>query len=121
MLLNTDLENMYEFTRKGWGPRVAENEVSTNLEFVNRHPKLYLVMKEQNDNNKGNITFAAGSGKLVISEVCISPWIANVSLSMRVRTPDVRVFICACLYLHPPKLVTQKPCLLPLKRGNYLR
>jgi len=70
-LLSTELENMYAFKHKAWGPRVAENEVPTNLEFANRHPKLYVLLKELDDPNKGNINFAAGSGKLIISEVCV--------------------------------------------------
>jgi hypothetical protein len=105
-LLRADLE-------KARNPVIVENEVPANLESVTRNPMLYGVLKDQEDTDQANITATAESGKLVVSEVCINPWIENVSLSMRVLTPDIRVFICACLYLNPPKLVTQKLRLLP--------
>jgi hypothetical protein len=101
--LRADLENIYAFTHKEWNPHVVENAVPANLEFVNRSPRLYVVLKDQKDTDQANVTTPVDSGKLAVSELCISPWIANVSLSMRVRTPDVRVFICACLYLHSQK------------------
>jgi len=112
-LLKADLENIYAFTHKEWNPHAVENEVPAKLEFVNRHPRLYVVLNSQEDTEQANKTVTAVSGKLVVFKVCISPWIANVSLLMGVRTADVSVFICACLYLHPPKLVTQKLRLLP--------
>jgi len=116
-LLRDDLEHIYAFTHKEWNPHVVENEVPASLEFVNRSPSLYVVLKNQEDTDQTNTTATPGSGKLVISEVCMSSWIANVS-SMRVRTPDVCIFVCACLYIHPPKLVTQKLSLLPRKKAT---
>jgi hypothetical protein len=107
-VLKADLEKIYAFTHKERDPRLLEYEVPAKLDYVNCNPRACIGSLTQKDTDQANRTATAGSGKLVVSEVCISPWIANVSLSMRVRTPDVRVFICACLYLHPPKLVPQK-------------
>lgn len=108
-LLRTDLENIYAYKHKAWNPHAVENEVPARLDFVNRNPRLYVVLSNQEDTDNASTTATARSGKLVVSEVCISPWIANVSYT----TCTVRVFICACLYLHPPKLVTQKLRVLP--------
>jgi hypothetical protein len=92
-LPRTDLENINEFTHKEWKPDVLENEIPASLEFVNRNPRLYVLLSDEENTDQINRTATAETGKLVISEVCTSPWIVNVLLSMRVRTPDVRVFI----------------------------
>ena len=92
-LLKANFENTNPFTHKEWNPDVVENEGPSSLEFVNRNPRLYVLLSDQKNTDQINGTATTEKGKLVVSEVCISPWIANVLLSMRVRTPDVRVFI----------------------------
>ena len=111
--MKTDHESEYALGHKAWKPRNVGKEVPANREIVNRNPRLFIVTKDHADTEQANRTSFERPGKLAVSEVCISPWIANVSLSMRERAPDARVFNCACLYLHPPKLVNYKLRLLP--------
>ena len=113
-LLRADLENMYTFTHKAWNPHVVENEVPANLEHVNRNPRLYVVLNDQEDTDQANMTATAGTGKLVVSEECVHPWIANVNVV------DANTYTrCSCFHLRmslftsPPKLVSQKLRLLP--------
>jgi len=103
-LLRTDPENIYAFKHKGWNHDVVENEDPARLEFVNRNPRLFVVLDNQ-DTDSVSTTATAESGKLVVSEVCISPWIVKVSYTR-----------CTCSYLRmslfsSPKILRYAYCL----------
>ncbi|GFG37094.1 hypothetical protein Cfor_05763 [Coptotermes formosanus] len=60
-LLTADLGNIYAFTHKAWSPHVPENEVPANMEHVNRSPRLYVVLDDQDDTEQVNVTATPGS------------------------------------------------------------
>lgn len=83
-LLRADLEHIYAFTHKAWNPHVVESEVPANLDHLNRNPRLYVVVDDQEDTDQANVTATPGSGKRDVSRVPVTKhfhcWIANVLL-----------------------------------------
>jgi len=105
---------MYAVKHKAWYPHVVENEVPARLEFVNRNPRLYVMLNNQEDTENATTTSTEELGKLVVSEVCISPWIANVSYTR-----------CTCFYLRmsvftSPKISHSETTLIALKKRQLL-
>lgn len=114
-LLRADLENMYAFTHKAWNPHVVENEVPANMEYVNRNPRLYVVLNDQEDTDQANMTATAETGKLVVSEVYVHPWIANFEV----------VDASTCFYLRisvftSPKISLSETTFIALKKSQML-
>lgn len=69
-LLRTDPENIYAFKHKGWNPHVVENEDPARLEFVNRNPRLYVVLNNQEDTDSVNTTATPESDNKRV----VDPW-----------------------------------------------
>jgi hypothetical protein len=69
-LLRTDLENMYAVKHKAWYPHVVENEVPARLEFVNRNPRLYVMLNNQEDTENATTT----STEELDNKRVLDPW-----------------------------------------------